>query len=120
MIIILKLQNIHWKQFFYTITLSELFFLFIERLPNCCSVSPSPFYLYHCHISPNWAFTEHISHALPTEMIFNLLQSIPSNSLIPARDFESFDSSSESVLNTLGIIINWLKVSVSECNRQTF
>ena len=56
-------------------------FLFIERLPNCYSVSSSPFYLYH-YIGPDWAFREHISYALPTEMIFYLLQSIPSESLL--------------------------------------
>ena len=112
--IILKLQNIHWRQFFY-ITLSELFFIFIERLPNCYSVSSSPFYLYQCDISPDWAFREHISNALPTEMIFYLLRSVPSQSLI----YHYRDSFIKSDLRTLEIIIKWLQVSVTECNRQT-
>ena len=113
MIIILKLQNIHWRQFFYAITLSEHFFLFIERLPNCYSVSSSPFYLYHCGISPNLIFREHISRALPTEMIFYLLLSIPSKS------FFIDVYSRELMPHTLEIIIKWLQVSVSKCNRQT-
>ena len=106
--IILKLQNIHWRQYFDAITLSEFFFFFIECFANCYPVSSSPFYLYHCNISPYWAFTEHISHALPTEMIFYLLQSIPS-------DFVYLYSGS-SPLYTLGIIVKWLQVSLSECN----
>ena len=87
------------------------FFLFTERLPNCYSVSSSPFYRCHCGISPYWAFTEHISHALPTEMIVYLLQSIPSEYLVRYPQ--------ELKLDTLEIIIKWLQVSVSECNRQT-
>ena len=89
------------------------FFLFTERLPNCYSVSSSPFYRCHCGISPYWAFTEHISHALPTEMIFYLLQSIPSGS------FVDVSGSQYELIMTLEIIIKWLQVSVSECNRQT-
>ena len=116
--IILKLQNIHWRQFFYAITLSELFFLFIEHLPNCYSVSSSPFYLYHCNISPDrgLSFREHISHALPTEMIFYLLRSIPTKSLLRRHPLNFFR---ESDLDTLEMIIKWLQVSVSECNRET-
>ena len=83
------------------------FFLFIERLPNCYSVGSSPFYLYNCNISPNWAFKEHISHALPTELIFYLLRSIPSESLVPFNTM---------MLSTLEIIIKWLQVSVREYN----
>ena len=56
----------------------------------------------------------HLSRALPTPMIFYLLQSIPSKSFIRATD-----DSGESKLDTLEIIIKWLQVSVSECNRQT-
>ena len=108
MFIILKLQNIHWRQFFDTITLSELFFLFNERLPNCCSVSSSHFYRYHCDTKPYWAFKEHISHALPTEMIFYLLRSIPSKLLV-----WDYDNSRKLTLYTLEIIIKWLQVSVS-------
>ena len=86
------------------------FFLFTERLPNCYSVSSSPFYRCHCGISPYWAFTEHISHALPTEMIFYLLQSIPSEYLVRYPQ--------ELKLDTLEIIIKWLQVSVREYNWQ--
>ena len=91
-------------------------FLFIERLPNCYSVSSSPFYLYHCNISPDRAFKEHISHALPTEMIFYLLRSIPSKLLLLRRSLHYLEKSE---LETLEIIIKWLQVSVSECNWQT-
>ena len=103
--IILKLQNIHWRQFINTITLGGLFFLFIECLPNCYPVRSSPFYLYHCKISPVWAFREHISSALPTEMILYLLRSIPSDSLVryPLAELK---------IDTLEIIITWLQVSV--------
>ena len=89
-----------------------VFFLFNERLPNCYFVSSSPFYLYRCDISPYWAFTEHISRALPTEMIFYLLRSTPSEYL--KREY-----SPKSMLDTLEIIIKWLQVSVSECDLDT-
>ena len=78
-----------------------LFFSLFEHLPNCYSVSSSPFYLYHCNISPVWTFWEHISHALLTKMIFYLLQSIPSE----------FLACGELKLDTLKIIIKWLQVS---------
>ena len=54
----------------------------------------------------------HISQALPTEMIFFLLRSIHSESLI-------HDYSGELNLDTLEIIIMWLQVSVIECEGQT-
>ena len=103
-----RLQNIHWRNFY----ISELFSLRIERLPNCYSVSthkPIPY----SDAGPELAFREHISHALPTEMIFHLLQSIPSEYLIHHL------GESESKYHRLEIIIKWLQVSVSECNRQT-
>ena len=107
--IIPRLQNIHWRHFYR----SEHFSLCIERLPNCYSVrlsSPGcqPFYFTG---APELAFREHISRSLPTEMIFHLLQSIPSESLIRLPG--------ESDYHTLEIIIKWLEVSVSECNPQT-
>jgi hypothetical protein len=108
--IIPKLRNIHWRQFLDSITLSELFFLCIERLPKCYSVSPSPFYLYHCIISPNWAFRWHISRALPTEIIFYLLRSIPNHA-----DFVTGYYSADLMPHTLEIV-KWLQVSVSDCN----
>jgi hypothetical protein len=55
--------------------------------------------LYHC-------FLEHLSCALPTEMIFYLLRSIRSERLI--RDY-----SAELMLDTLENIIEWLQVSVT-------
>ena len=103
-----KLQNTHWGQF-YAITLSERFSLCIDRLPNCHSVRP---YLDDDYIRSDWAFRRHISRAIPTETIFYLLRSIPSEFLI--RGY-----SRELMLDTLEIIIKWLQVSVSGCNLQT-
>ena len=60
------------------------------------------------------AIMEHISHALLTEMIFHLLQSIPSERLLRFPR-----NPGESEYHTMEIIIEWLQVSVSECNRQT-
>ena len=54
---------------------------------------------------------EHISHALPSEMIFYLLRLIHSQCLIP-------DYSTKLLPDMLEIVIKWLQVSVSECNRQ--
>ena len=108
--IIPKLQNIHSRQFFYIITLGELL-LCIYHLPNCYySVRPSPFNLYSCFPDPDWSFREHLSRALPTEMIFYLLRSIRSEHLL--RDY-----SIELMLDMLEIIIKWLQVGGSECNR---
>ena len=89
------------------------FSLCIEHLPN--PVRRSSFSLYHyCFPNPNWSFREHISRALPTEMIVYLLRSIRSECLI--RDY-----STGAMLHMLEIIVTWLQVSVSECqcNRQT-
>ena len=107
--IIPKLQNIYWRRFFSTNTLGELFSLSIEHLPNCYSVRPSPFYHYRCFIIPVWNIWKHLSHAFPTEMIFYVLRSIPSDRLIHVYSAEL----------VLEIIFNWLQVSVSDCNRQT-
>ena len=52
------------------------------------------------------SFSEHISRALPTEMKFYLLRSIPSESLILYSGNLKFDM--------LEAIIKWLQVSVSE------
>ena len=104
--IIPRLQNIHWRNLYG----GEFFSLRIERLPNCYSVS-SRKPVSHSDAGPELAFREHISRALPTEMIFHLLQSIPSERLL------RFPGESE--YHTLEIIIKWLEISVSECNRQT-
>ena len=94
--IIPKLQNVHWRHFY----ISE-FSLCIERLPNSYSVSSHPnFY------NGSDSFSEHISRALPTEMIFYLLRSIPSESLILYSGNLKFEM--------LEAIIKWLQVSVSE------
>ena len=90
--------------------MSELFSLCIERLPNCYSVTSHRPILYG-DAGPGWAFREHISRALPTEKIFHLLQSIPSERL------KRFPTELE--YHTLEIIFKWLEVSVSECNRPT-
>ena len=105
--IIPKLQNFCWRTF---ISHGELFSLCIEHLPDC-SVRHFPSYLYTLGLEPVWDFREHLSRALPTEMIFNLLRSTRSERLM--RDY-----STESMFDTLEIIIKWLQVSVSECNRQ--
>ena len=84
------------------------FSLCIEHLPNR-SVRHSP--IGNCYLNPDWSFGEHLSRALPTEMIFYLLRSIRSEYLI--RDY-----SAQSMLDILEIIVEWLQVSVSECYRQ--
>ena len=61
----------------------------------------SPFILHHCFLDPEWTFREHLSRALPTNMIFSLLRSIPSQCLIR-------DNSAELMLE---LIIMWLQVS---------
>ena len=104
--IIPRLQNIHWRNFY----ISELFSLCIE-LPNCYSVSSRHQLLF---AGPELAFREHISRALPTEVIFNLLKTIPSESLVRFPG-----DPGESEYRTLEIIIKWLEVSVCECNQQT-
>ena len=55
-----------------------------------------------------WRFREHLSRALPTEKIFYLLRSIPSEQLKVYF--------AESMPDMLQIIIKWLQVSVSECD----
>ena len=72
-----------------------LFSLCIEHCPDCYSVRP--FYR-------NESLWDHLSRALPTEMIFDLLRSIRSERLIH----------DDYMLDTLEIIIKWLQVSVSE------
>ena len=104
-----KLQNIHcWH------LRSELSSLLIKDLPNCYYVRPLQF---SNHIEMNWSFMhisfmDHISHALPTEKIFDLLKSIRSKSLL--RHYYS----AELVFEMLKVIIKWLEVSFKEFNRQ--
>ena len=51
---------------------------------------------------------EHLSRALPSDLIFFQLRSIPSKSLMPSY-FSEFK------LEIIEIIIKWLQVSASEC-----
>ena len=60
--------------------MSELSSLFIKDLPNCYYIRVRPFSFT---VERNWNFMDHLSRALPTEKIFDLLQeSIRSGSLI--------------------------------------
>ena len=99
--IIPKLRNIYWREF-----IGEPSSLCIEHLPNCYSVRKTLPVFHECR-----GIKKHISHALPTEIIFHLLRSIPLKYLMR-------DCSAEMMLDTLETIIMWLQVSVSECNRQ--
>ena len=83
----------------------------MEHLPDCFA-RPSSF--RHCFLNPNRSFRVHLSLALPTEIIFNLLRSIRSERLASVPGYPV-----ESLPVMLDIIIEWLQVSVSECNRQT-
>ena len=99
-----KLQNIHCRHFS-----GELSSLFIKDLPNCYYVRPLPLF---CHVKKNWSFMDHLSGALPTEKIFDLLRkSIFSRSLMR-------NCTAELRLDMLKDIIKWLEVSFRESNRQ--
>ena len=102
--IIPKLRNTCCREL---ISFGELFSLCIEHLPHCYSVSCS----FFSFLVPDWNFRGHLSRALPTENIFRLLRSTHSNDLM--RDY-----SAESMRDTLEIIVEWLQVSISECNRR--
>ena len=69
------------------------------------------FNVYRYSLNPRWSLREHISRARPTEMIFHLLRSIPSECLL---DVYPVDMG----LDILEVIIKWLQVSVSEWNRR--
>ena len=96
--IIPKLQNIYWRK----LIIRESFFLRIEHLPNRYSVRPSD---ADCFPIPDLGLWEHLSCALPTDMIFHLLRSIPSERL-------TYDCFGESKVDILNIIIKWIRVSV--------
>ena len=104
-----KLQNIHLRQFFYIITLiGELFSLNLTSSSFLfCYTLPFSLQDYNLYPDLDWSFREHLAHALPTEMIFNLLGSIRTGCLI-------HDYSTDLMFDTLDIIIKWLQVSVSE------
>ena len=85
--------------------------LCIESLLNCYSVRPTGSDLF---FKPNWSFREHLHRALPTDMIFYLLRSIRSEHFIC-----DYSQATESIPDTLEIIIKWLQVGVTVFNRQT-
>ena len=60
--------------------------------------------------SSDGIFREHLSRALPTEMIFYLLRGIPLECFLP----DNFAD----LLDMLEVIVKWLQVSVGECNRR--
>ena len=97
-----KLQNIHCWQF-----MSELSSLHIQDLPNSYYVRSLQF---SRPVKKNLIFMDHLSPALPTKNIFDLLKSIHSESLI--RHY-----SAELVFDMLKVIIKWLEVSFRECKR---
>ena len=104
-----KLQNIIWRK-----VIGELFFFYIKHLSNCYSVrypTSAPCSCLHL-LNQESNFREHISRALPTELIFHLLGSIPLHVLHGRR------YSAESMFDTLEIVNKWLQVSVIEYNRQ--
>ena len=76
--------------------------LCIEQFPKCYSVRFPSFQ------EDYRSLREHLSFALPTEMVFFLLRLISLYHLAP-----------ELLLDMLETIIKWLQVSVTECNRQT-
>ena len=80
--------HICWRKF-----ISEFFSLCIEHLPNCYSVRRSAYFL-----NRDRTFREHLSCALPTELNFYLLRSIPSEYLL-------HEYSEELMLETLQIIV---------------
>ncbi|KAF8816497.1 hypothetical protein BYT27DRAFT_6396545 [Phlegmacium glaucopus] len=68
---------------------------------------PSPFGLYDYYFIEDWSFDEHISRALPTEMILYLLRSIYTLFLVR-------DAAAQSMIKLLEIIIKWLEGLGSE------
>ena len=87
--------------------MSELSSLCIKNFPDC-------YYIRCLEFSPrvemNCFVMDHFSRALPTKNIFDLLESIPSESLI--RHY-----SAELVFDMLKVIVKWLGVSFRECNQ---
>ena len=80
--------------------MSELLCLYVEHLPNYYPVRDA----YFCHDSYD-SFWEHLSLALPSELIFYLLRKIPSIIC---------DYSAESRLDRLEIIVEWFQVSPTD------
>ena len=93
--IIPKLQNIHCWQFW-----SELSSLFSLHLPNYYYVRSLRF----SSVKQNWSFKDHLPRTRPTENIFNLLESLRSESL--SRRYPA-----ELAFDMLKVIIKWLEVS---------
>ena len=78
--------------------LSSLFSLY---LPNYNYVRSLRF---SYPVEQNWSFKDHLPCALPTENIFNLLESLHSESLL--RRYPA-----ELVFDMLNVVIKWLEVS---------
>ena len=96
--------------------MSEHSSLFIEDLHNCYYVRPRQF---SCVVEQNWSFMDHLSGALPTRNIFNLLDEIRSGprkfglrSLI--RPYQHQYNANM----VYKVIIKWLEVCFRESNRQ--
>ena len=85
------------------------FSLCVEHLPNYYVRHSLSFDVYRYHLDPLWSFRRHLSRARPTEMIFHLLRSIPSERLLPAYPVGMG-------IVILEVIVKWLQVSVSEWN----
>ena len=82
--------------------MSELFCLYIEHLPNYYPVRVS-----HFSLIPDENFWEHLSLALPSELIFCLFRTLCSERFI--RDY-----SAESRLDRLEIVVKWFQVSPTD------
>ena len=82
--------------------MSELLCLYFEHLPNYYPVRDA----YFCHDSYD-SFWEHLSLALPSELIFYLFRTLCSERFI--RDY-----SAESRLDRLEIIVEWFQVSPTD------
>jgi hypothetical protein len=102
---IFRSQN---RQFFDIITICSVLFslsVLITSLLDLLALALT--------MALTWHFGEHLSHALPTKMIFYLLQSIDLHHL------QLYDYSLKWILDLLEIIIKWLEVSVSIYDRRT-
>ena len=71
------------------------------HLPNYYYVRSLRFF---CPVFLNWSFMDHLPYASPTENIFNLLESLRSESLLRRH-------TAEVVFDMLNVVIKWLEVS---------
>ena len=86
-----------------------IFFINIHSLSKIFLINLNRFYVRpRPNVQQNWSFIDHLSRALPTEKIFDLLQkSIRSGSLIS-------HCPAELVFDMQKVIIKWLEVSHRE------